>query len=154
MVWNSQRLRQGRKETTASCPIRSTPVSQRCLSWILVDLHSIGDSWRSTRFAHLDFCSVKSHLWSASNQTCGTCWISACLCHLTLYFGMSHMPEHNHPSAGYTDVSSGMFRNLFSCVLWIDFHGSSCFMYLKIVCVSSCCLTLFLEKCEKEVFSP
>lgn len=128
-----------KRQMTASSPMHSPPVSQRCLSRILVVLCSIGDSQHSTHFAHFHFCSVKSHLRSASNQTCGTCWISACLCHLTLYFGMSHMPEHSHPSASYTDVASGIFRNLFSYVLWIDFHGSSCFMYLKIICV-----TLFL----------
>lgn len=59
------------------------------------------------------------------------------------------MPKHSHPSAGYTDVLSWMFRNVFSCLLWIDFRGSSCFMHLKISCVSSCFMTLFLEKCEK-----
>lgn len=124
------------RKIDVSNPIYPTPESKCCLSRVLVVLHSIIDSWHSTYFADFDFCSVKSRLLSKSNQTCDMCWISTCLCYLT------HMPKHSHPSV--TDVSSWMLRNLFSYILWIDFHGSSCFMDLKIICVSSCCITLFL----------
>lgn len=104
--------------------------------------------WHLTYLADLDFGSVKSHLLSQSDQTCGACWISLCLYHLTPYFGMSHMPKHIHPSAGYTDVSSWMFRNLFSYVLWIDFFLEVLFCALK----NYLCVFLLYETISEEMW--